>query len=113
MSAPLPHYENERSSEDRAAQPRKRPHRMARWLTAIVAILVLLVILGALALHGLFLVNHGVTGLSAEVQRTSAQATQFHQSMLQALAGIQRTLNTISVQLYRLIETVGHFTNHP
>lgn len=111
MSEPLRQDETKRESAGRGhTRTRKHPRRLARWLTVIIALLVLAVILGAIALHELSLANRTLSGVSAQVNHSSLQAARFHQTLLQSVAAMQHTLDAILARLNLLVRQIGRLT---
>ena len=84
MSEPLRQMDHA-DAPDRAPQTRtRRPRRLARWLSAIVALLIVLAVLGALAVHQLALTNQAVGRVSDQLNHASQQSARFQLALFGA-----------------------------
>lgn len=100
--------EQERPVQTVPARQPRRPHRLARWLGALVGLLIVLIVLAAVGLHQLALDNHVLGRVSTQLNQAQNQQAQFHSQLAAALSSIRGTLHTISVELQILIQTVSH-----
>ncbi len=105
---PEPEREHERPVQTVPARQPRRRHRLARWLGALVGLLIVVIVLAAVGLHQLALDNHALGRVSNQLNQVQSQQAQFHSQIAAALASMRGTLHTISVELQILIQTVSH-----